>query len=161
MHNTLFVVKDQLFARKRHLSPFLPQQSKKLITPRSATAADLGAIKKGERNNEKALIGSIFIQRFSLFLFDYMIAEAVENRNKQFENNYAQNPCLPRPAGAPGKNPPVLRNRGIRTILLRTASAAGSHVFYSRIDTQDLRQLVSGDSPHYRKLAKCLMVRTI
>ena len=112
-------------------------------------------------NNEKALIGSIFIQRFSLFLFDYMIAEAVENRNKQFENNYAQNSCLPRPAGAPGKNPPVLRNRGIRTILLRTASAAGSHVFYSRIDTQDLRQLVSGDSPHYRKLAKCLMVRTI
>ena len=112
-------------------------------------------------NNEKALVGSIFIQRFSLFLFDYMIAEAVENRNKQFENNYAQNSCLPRPAGAPGKNPPVLRNRGIRTILLRTASAAGSHVFYSRIDTQDLRQLVSGDSPHYRKLAKCLMVRTI
>ena len=69
-------------------------------------------------NNEKALVGSIFIQRFSLFLFDYMIAEAVENRNKQFENNYAQNPCLPRPAGAPGKNPPVLRNNVIKIMTL-------------------------------------------
>ena len=59
------------------------------------------------------------------------------------------------------KNPPVPRNRGIFIVLLRTASAVRPHVFYSRNDTQDLRQLVSGDSPHYRKLAKCLMVRTI
>ena len=75
MHNTLFVVKDQLFARKRHLSPFLPQQSKKLITPRSATAADLGAIKKGERNNEKALIGSIFRPLGPVSLIDLIITD--------------------------------------------------------------------------------------
>ena len=41
-------------------------------------------------NNEKALVGSIFIQRFSLFLFDYMIAEAVEKRNEHFKNIHAQ-----------------------------------------------------------------------
>ena len=66
-----------------------------------------------------------------------------------------------RPFPTMQKNPPVPRNRGIFIVLLRTASAVRPHVFYSRNDTQDLRQLVSGDSPHYRKLAKCLMVRTI